>query len=102
MRTLINAILGCDVLCRVSRYIYLSNVIHMCVPSEFTSVSMLSIIVARPRRADYVLICNILCVVFMYSNQHCTSSGSPSFSRPESIMYFSIALSMRIDIHFCG
>ena len=55
MRTLINAILGCDVLCRASRYVYLPNVIHMCILTEFTSVSMLSTIVARPRRADYVL-----------------------------------------------
>ena len=55
VRTLINAILGCDVLCRVSRYIYLPTIIHVCMLSEFTSVSMLSTIVARPRRADYVL-----------------------------------------------
>lgn len=56
VRMLINAILGCDILYRVSRYIYLPNIIHMCILSEFTSVSMLSAIVARPRRADYVLI----------------------------------------------
>ena len=57
MRMLINAILGCDILCRVSRYVYLpTNVIHMCMLTEFTSVSTLSTtIVARPRRADYVL-----------------------------------------------
>jgi len=57
VRTLINAILLAAIfyIVYVSRYIYLPNIIHMCTLTEFTSVSVLSTIVARPRRADCVL-----------------------------------------------